>query len=151
MKPAYLDFSKQANAVITNVNERSKIIAIAVSIAMAQTAILPSAPVASADDFFTTQVYPGARSRICEFNENVIFNCPYAFEMTRLFWKLRYTAAHPSSNMVFPGSGFSFFEALNGVGGLVGDEFNTFCNSHSTAIFALSNLAARIFAAEEEA
>jgi hypothetical protein len=75
--------------------DQGRIVAMAVALAVAATAPLPSTPVDDASEYFLQQVNQQAIELISELNESVIFASKLALEFTQQFWKQRYYSAHP--------------------------------------------------------
>ena len=150
MKSIYMNFAQQADQTIIDAGSRSKIIAMAVAVALSNANHIPSSEVGNVNEYFNTQVLPKIRMMIGEFNENVVFDAAGAVEYTKTFWMLRYTAAHPVSSPIY-NYDCSFFEAMMGVGTFVSSDTNVFCEKFKVAILALSTSAAIIFAEMEVA
>lgn len=143
MKPIYFNFSKAADTAITDSTKRTKILAVALAVAASNLASLPTSQVDSPSNHFNMQVLSQVREAVAEFNENIVFDCKATLDYVRIFWMLRYTAAHPLTRPIYS-LNFNFFESVMGVGTFVSPELQCFVNEHKDQILYLSTIAAEI-------
>jgi len=149
MQTKFISFHDQANRLITDVLARSNILAAAIGRAVANVQPLPSSPVESASGYFNTHALPQLRTIVSEWNENMTVNTAICTEYARIFWLLRYNAAHPNSRPLYD-SPYDFFCTTMGVKSYVSDEQYAFLNTHKETILALSSSVSRMLCAEQE-
>lgn len=146
MKPYFNTFNAAADVAIRDKMQRTRIIALAVALALSNEATIPSSQVDSAASHFITVIRPATDVALSAFNENVIFDCKAACDHFRSFWLLRYTAAHPTSRSLFSLAD-SFFESIFGVGSFMAPETVAFLNAHKSEVLMVAMAAAEAFAA----
>ena len=110
----YLPFIEVAQNLDLGSDAKNSVLALAVAHAIAATVDLPSAPVSSPEQFYNASSSTHVNSKLSAFNEAFIFNVPYAQDLTRRFWLLRYYAAHDCGTIYPPFAGNSFFETFTG-------------------------------------
>lgn len=149
MNPMFNNFSKVADSVVTDSTKRSRIIAVAIAVAISNLAVLPTSQVSAPSNHFNMQVLPCVNALVSQFNENLIFDCKAVVEHVRSFWMLRYTATHPSSRPIYS-LNMTFFEAMQGVGTFVSPELYQFTSEFRDQILYLSTVAAEIVYSMEQ-
>ncbi|MNU19703.1 hypothetical protein D3C71_79360 [compost metagenome] len=137
MKVQYLPLIQAADLHITDAGARSRIIAAAVASAIANSLALPTTEVENVSSHYAQTLQIPVSRQVAEFNENVVFDLPYAVNLVRALWLIRYTAAHPSSKPIFGGE-CSFFETFIGVSLYVDAETCCFLTEHKKAICVLA-------------
>ena len=147
----YLDFGRTADRVVTDPSNRSRILAVAVGIALASKLPLPSLQLeVSPENYFGTVVGLGAMDHISRFNEEVIFDTRYCREVVRTFWLLRYAAAYPGAQFFAPPT-LGFVDSVVGATLYLAPEMHEFCNEHKEAIFDLVREALAVIKVTEAA
>lgn len=146
MKPVYTDFVMQADVQILDATKRACIIAAAVAVAVANTLPLPTGEVDNPASQYALVEQANAARLVAEFNENLVFDMPYAIPLVRSLWLVRYTAAHPAKKPMFHGE-CGFFDSLLGVANHVDSETCTFLNEHKAQILVLAAAAADVIVA----
>lgn len=129
-------FNASCNKAIPDALVRPRIVAAAVALAVATQASLPTSAVDNVTLHFSTQVMQPMHSEVSRLNEELIFDARQACDYTRMFWMVRYNAAHPVIRAAFD-SGFSFFDNLNGVAFAASPEAVEFFNKYKNDILAL--------------
>jgi hypothetical protein len=143
MNPMFNSFKKNADVMITDQTQRSKIISAALAKAVSDLQTLPTSQVESPSSYFNLQILPNIRTIISVWNENMVFDPRACVDHVRAFWLLRYTAVHPVSSPIYS-LDRSFFECVFGVNTFVASDTNEFFNTHKQAILFLSICAAEI-------
>jgi len=137
MKQHYIEFVTQAQHQVVEPLLRSRIIAAAVAVAVAQANPLPSSEVSHAGEYFTNQVMPAAMNAISEFNENVVFDTRYALDIVRQLWQLRYwTAFQQTENIILKGE--CFFSSYTGIDVVISDAVRAFMDQNAKTVVSLS-------------
>lgn len=149
MKAQYLPFIQAADLHIKDAGSRSRILAAAVATAVANGLALPTTEVENVSSHFAQTLQMAVSRQIAEFNENVVFDLPYAVNLVRALWLIRYTAAHPSSKPVFGGD-CSFFETFVGVHLYIDDETCCFLSENKAAIYIVAMAACDILCGKPE-
>jgi len=146
MKPVYTDFVMQADVQALDASKRACIIAAAIAVAVANTLPLPTGEVDNPASQYALVEQANAARLVAEFNENLVFDMPYAIPLVRSLWLVRYTAAHPAKKPMFHGE-CGFFDSLLGVSHHVDSETCTFLNENKAQILVLASAASDILAA----
>lgn len=136
MNPIYSNFDKNASGYV-EAGSRAKVIALALALALSQIAIVPSSEVDNPSAHFNMQVMPAANDVMSNFNENMVFDCRAAIDYFRMFWLIRYTAAHPFASPDYSAMS-GFFECLFGVERFVPQELHDFMHKYKDKIFMLA-------------
>lgn len=143
MNPMYNSFKKDADRQVIDPSNRGKIIAAALAKALADLQHLPSSQVESPSNYFNTQVLPGIRVIISHWNENMVFDARSCVDHVRVFWMMRYTAAHPITRPIYSLER-SFFECIFGVNTFVAPDTAVFLEANKQSILYLATCAAII-------
>jgi len=146
MKVTYLPFFEAANMHVKDASARSRILAAAVAVAISNSLPLPSTEVENVSSEYGHTLSASVARTAAAFNENVVFDLPYALELARALWFVRYTAAHPCSKPIY-GSGCGFFETYIGVHLYVSDAVCEFLNEHRAPICILAGVACDVLKA----
>ncbi|WP_233874743.1 hypothetical protein [Paraburkholderia adhaesiva] len=148
MKAQFVPFLTATNVQIRELENRSRIIATAVALAVSRVVSLPSAAVEAPGTHYNFTVLPEVQHHIGEFNEEVVFDVRLALAAAREFWMLRYHAAHAETfALVDPGAGF--YDNLIGVAMYVDRDSCCFNNAHLVAIYALASEALGLIQQEQ--
>lgn len=143
MKPEFLAFNTVCDNAIIDKMQCSRIIALGVAVALANSAPVPTSQVENPASHYVSNVLASVRTQLSCINENVVFDCKAALEQVRSLWLLRYTAAHPTSRPIYSTSG-SFFENLIGVGSFVAPELVEFANTHKQSVLLVAMAAGEL-------
>ena len=143
MSPDCFNFSAELNRVAGDSLTRGKIVTMTIAIAIANTVQLPTSQVNNPIEYWNGQLYNIVRNTLHDVGEQVIFNSPLAMELARMFWLLRYRAAH-QSQLILACANLSFFENLFGVGSYISDENKQFIEDNKAAIYCLIPLAVKM-------
>jgi hypothetical protein len=100
MNPKFFGLNEAIGKLIKNPGDQSRIVAIAVALAVSSQAQLPSSSVDNQLAYYGEQVHPFVCEKISEVGEAVVFASKSALEYAQLFWKMRYTAAFPNHMLV---------------------------------------------------
>ncbi len=113
MNQNYIPYIETVQALSQPMAVRTRVVAAAIAYAAGCHMALPSAPAASAADYYTQNVERNVKVIISRFNEQMLLDCPLAIDYARKFWLYRYEAVHqcPRMNQV-PGD---FFYSVFGV------------------------------------
>lgn len=136
MKTQYLPLMQAADQLIIDATARSRVLALAIASAVSMTSPLPTSAVESPAEFYVGSVIQRVRSVLSEFNESVVFDLQYAVEQARVFWMIRYGAAHPAPVARLDDC-CSLFEMQSGVPGCVSEDLHAFANAHKLTIARL--------------
>jgi hypothetical protein len=140
MKAQFVPFLAATNSQISELENRSRIIATAVALAISRVVSLPSTAVDAPGTHYNFTVLPEVHHLVGEFNEEVVFDVRLALAATREFWMLRYHAAHVEVFVqVDPAAGF--YDNLIGVATYVDKDTCCFNNQHLVAIYTLAGQA----------
>lgn len=128
---------------------KAKVIAAAVSVAVATHLSLPSTPLESAGAYYAEQHALCARELISMFNEVQPLDLPAALTFTRYFWQTRYDAVFCKRfTRVSPGE---FFASFCGATYHFSSEDIAFFNEQGAAIFAIAAAACDVVCAKQQA
>lgn len=130
-------FNTACNKQIPDALLRPQILAAAVALAVVNQAALPTAAVNNPSLHFAEQVLTPAGVEISNLNESLIFDCRSACDYARMFWMVRYNAAHPVARAAY-GDTFSFFDNLSGVAFAVPPAAKEFLDVNKSQILALA-------------
>jgi hypothetical protein len=100
MNPKYFGLNEAIGKLVKNPGDQSRIVAIAVALAVSAQAHLPSSDVENQLAYYGEQVHPFVCEKISEVGEAVVFASKSALDYAQLFWKMRYTAAFPNRMLV---------------------------------------------------
>ncbi len=100
MNPQYFGLNAEIGRLVKAPGDQSRIIALAVALAVSSLAHLPSSGVNNVPAFYGEQVHPFVCEKISEVGEAVVFASKNALEYAQLFWKMRYNAAFPANVLV---------------------------------------------------
>lgn len=134
----YTEFNQAANRVVTDAFNRTRILSAAIGAAAAALGMLPTAAVDSPAEYFQTSVLPALSNQLSVLNEKLVFDIHQTVEFTRMFWRLRYSAAHPGLRPLF-GEDSTFVENLVGATFSLPEESRKFLNEHQRAILSMAN------------
>lgn len=95
MDPKYFNFNQEIGKLVKSPADQGRIIAIAIALAAAANARLPSSPVRNLAMHYADQVFQDVTEKISEINESIVFSAKSAQEYVQVFWKMRYYAAFP--------------------------------------------------------
>lgn len=133
----YLEFSRNVDRAVTDASSRSRIIAVAVGIAIASKLSMPSLAVeVDPSNYFLGTIAQASNDYISRFNEEVVFDTRYCREVLRSFWLLRYSAAYPGAQFFAPPT-LGFVDSVVGATLYLAPEMHEFCNEHKEVIFTL--------------
>lgn len=140
MKAEFVPFLAATNTQIRELENRSRVIATAVALAVSRIVSLPSTAVEAPGTHYNFTVLSEVQRYIGTFNEEVVFDVRQALASAREFWMLRYHAAHAEAfALVDPGAGF--YDNLIGVATYVDRDSCCFNKQHLVAIYALAGQA----------
>jgi hypothetical protein len=100
MNPQYFGLNEAIGKLVRTPADQSRIVAIAVALAVSAQAHLPSSAVDNQLAYYGEQVHPFVCEKISEVGEAVVFASKSALDYAQLFWKMRYTAAFPNHMLV---------------------------------------------------
>lgn len=142
MDVRYIPFTQATDGFIKSPEDRSKIIAHALALAVSRALPLPSGENMDVDSYYTLQMLTIVRGFLGKFNEEVIFDLRCAVEMTRQFWMLRYNAAYPAFS--WPDMSRGFFDIVTGATQFFSPDTTCFVNQYKVEILELSSRAQQV-------
>lgn len=145
MNVKYLNFNQEVEKHLPSGTDRARILAVVLALACSIRAPMPSSSVEDANSHYRSHVALGVQSILSGFNENAIFDLSYAMNQSRVFWLLRYRAAHPNPVAVFDPQ-CSLYENLCGVALHVSDEDCAFANTYKREIARMLPMACNTIA-----
>ena len=117
-----------------------KTLSIALGIALARIAPLPTSAVETAQDHYNVHVRTNATRQACEFNEQVIIDVDLVESITRAHWLMRYNAAYPTPIIALTWiEGTHFSSKLNGTAGLISKDVHDYCEAQSDLMILTIN------------
>jgi hypothetical protein len=158
MNPQFFGLNEKIGRIIKVPADQSRIVSIAVAMAAAAHARLPSSQVENVSAFFAEQVFGTVSESISDLNESIVFGAKSALEYAQLFWKLRYYAAFPAhlvDNTAYAMDRLLFRKGLEQMdlttiwaGGVLelSEEMNLFMNKYRTEIVTLAADLTRLMA-----
>jgi hypothetical protein len=150
MKAQYLQFNADVDRMVKDATVRARVVSAALAKAMSDLAQLPSAAVDNPANFFNMNVQAQMRNELSQWNENLVFDVRQCMDYIRMFWMLRYSAAHPASRPVYS-LDCGFFDCAFGVPTFVSDDACKFLNENKQAVLFLATSAAIIVHEQREA
>ncbi len=138
MKAIYTPFLRAADATVKDASVRSRVLAAAVAVAVANGLALPTSAVDNVAAHFAANEQMGVARKIADVNESVVFDLAFSVELARSLWLVRYNAAHPVAKPIFSGPA-SFFEVFSGADRHIDETTCCFLTEHKQAIFTLAN------------
>jgi hypothetical protein len=144
----YITFSALADKQILNINDKAAIITASVAFAISNQLQLPTSEVEDYASHFNLQLQPTIYPLVSEWNENVIMDAKVCIEQIRMFWTIRYLAAHPEARPMYSFKG-DFFETAFSVNTFVSDELMTLLNCNKEQIITLSTVAKEVMTTKE--
>lgn len=141
MKPEFMSFSKTFNDTVTDIYARPKVLTAVVALALSRQLPIPTSPTDDFSGYYSTQALPLVRELADRFNREMIVDVPGVLEQTRMFWNLRYNAAHPLISG-FATSKYGFFDTIMGVGLFCDETIVCALNEHKEVILALAGIVA---------
>jgi hypothetical protein len=151
MNPQYFGLNEAIGKLVRVPADQSRIVAIAVALAVSAQAHLPSSNVANQLAYYGEQVHPFICEKISEVGEAVVFASKSALEYAQLFWKMRYTAAFPNRMLVDNAYQIDRLVATRGTaaiditslwaGGLLqlSEEMSKFMNTYRSEIMGIAS------------
>lgn len=100
MNPKYFGLNEAIGKLIKVPAVQGRIVAIAVALAAASQAHMPSSQLENPSAFYGEQVHGFVAEKISEVGESVIFASNLSLDYAQMFWKMRYTAAYPNRMLV---------------------------------------------------
>lgn len=145
MKTQFLPFATAVDRTCGAPKDRGTVTAMAIAVAMACAAPLPTSPVESAQEFYNSTIREDLEFHMAAFNENLVFDAAAAAVWARQVWMTRYRAAHPatSANVL---SECTFFETLFGVPLTLAPQDVASFNANKNPILHLAKIAGEILA-----
>lgn len=136
MNPKYINLSNEVNKLLlTKADKSADILSAAIAIAIANASPLPSTPVESSASYFTLTVQPSFTNILSSLNEDFMFSIKGCISNIEAFWKVRYSAAHPSFTFYNPEN--YFFDDFFKVSEFVSADLKEILTSNSEEIFLL--------------
>lgn len=139
MNPSFIKVQEQAIQAVPNAAIRSKVLGLALGLAISRCLNLPSTAVENPHVYFTGQELPRVRNMVDAFNENVIVDCAGAVEAARSFWHLRYGAAHPATVKIVS-TDWGFIDTIVGAPNVIPEEICKLANEHNNQVIFLANV-----------
>lgn len=140
MKTQYLAFGQRADELIAQPLDKSRVLALAMGLAMGQHLPLPTSPVTSPESHYTVNCAAQAQRELSCMGENIIFNCQVALDFARSIWLMRYQVLHGCVNSLTPRQ-YGFFDTIAFVGMYFSEDEHKFVNQYKEAVLQLSALA----------
>lgn len=135
MKFTHLPYIQAVTALNQDSVSRTRIAAAGVAVATAYSQSVPSAPVESAEDFYTTNCIALAKGEVSEYNEEAVIDVQSAMDLTHKFWLLRYNSAHQAA--LTPPKKGAFLSSLTGIARFFSNEEVDFLNEYAEEIFTI--------------
>lgn len=131
MKKPFLPYAQAAANLNVPASDRAKLLASAISLAIACRIPVPTEELDSPAEHYTNHVSPHALRIVSAFNEATILDLRYAEKLGRQFWLQRYDTLHSCPRLLGEND---FFQELFGVNTYFSiDEVNLF-NSYKKQI-----------------
>lgn len=92
----YLELKQFADQLVANPSKVKLSISYALSIVLAQTAVLPTSEVEDAQSFYASNVAVSVLQRAAAFNEEIVVDIDLVEQVTRAYWYTRYYSAYPT-------------------------------------------------------
>jgi hypothetical protein len=131
ISPKYMPYVRATSSIQLDMKTKEKVVAYAVSCAVAACLPLPVEAVESPVAYFNATHGMAARNHLGQFNEQFVMNTGMATEMVRQFWLYRYNVAHQTLNTL---ADTDFLCAMTGAKMIFSDNQIQFMNENSMAI-----------------
>ena len=136
----HVELKEQLATKIPDYSLIKKTISIALGIALARRAQLPSSAVESAQDHYNVQVRSNVTRQACDFNEQIIIDVDLVESIARAHWLIRYNHAYPSALVALTWiDGAHFIAKLSGTAGLISQDIHDYCEAQSDLMLLTIN------------
>ena len=126
-----------------------KTLSIALGIALARRAQLPTSCVESAQDHYNVHVRSSVTTGACEFNEQVIIDVDLVESIARAHYLIRYNHAYPTPLVALTWiDGAHFIAKLSGTAGLISKDVHDYCEAQSDLMILTINKILLILSSE---
>lgn len=141
----YIPIQDFINTKIKDITVCKKATSIALGIAISRMLPIPSSIVEGVDLHYSTTLKHAANLFINEFNENIVVDIDLVESITRSYWMIRYTCAHPDVDLPMISVGeFGFISKINNVGRYIDLDTYKFCDDNSELFVVLVNRITRV-------
>lgn len=135
-----LDVQNTLNNVDCDVATKRKILSLALGVVVSRKLLMPSNPVNTILDYYTTVASKEALNKIYSFNEQLVVDTSYAEKACKSYFLVRYNNAYPSTiNNYIVDSDYDFYCKIAGVDMYVDREMYLFTNENKVNLLKLVN------------
>jgi hypothetical protein len=121
------------------IEDRKKILALAVSIAVARTMQIPTSIVENVNQYFNSTLINEVNSKVYKINEQIVFDTDLAISNCRAYWMVRYYTVYPDSLEVIVSEDFDFYCKLAGVDKFIPVDQYKYANDNKLVLSQIVN------------